>query len=174
MIADAVAAAVAGDTISVFDSVHTEANIAVSKDVTIEGQGAANTTVQANVAPGTGVGQVFVVDAGVTATIRDMTVRYGSNALGAGIFNSGTLNVNNATISDNAAGSNPGGGIFNAGVLFLTDSTVSNNSAKYGGGIASGGAVTVRNSTLSGNSADNSGPLVAVAYTVVALAPRSR
>jgi predicted outer membrane repeat protein len=136
--------------------VHTEANITVDRDLTIRGQGAPNTTVQANISAGSGVGHVFVVDAGIAATIRDMTIRYGSDAVGAGISNSGTLNINNAMITENAAGNNPGGGIFNAGVLFLTDSTVSSNSAKYGGGIASGGPVTVRNSTLSGNTAGNS------------------
>lgn len=48
-IAGALAAATANDTVSVLDTVHTEANVAVATAVTIEGKGAAQTTVQAAV-----------------------------------------------------------------------------------------------------------------------------
>src|SRR5690348_5963992 len=44
-IAAAILAASPGDTISIQDAVHTEANIAVDRNLTIQGQGAVNTAV---------------------------------------------------------------------------------------------------------------------------------
>ena len=66
-IAAAIAAAnpLGGDTISIQDASHNEANITVDRDLTIQGQGATNTAVD-----GTGIsGSVFTISAGVTATI---------------------------------------------------------------------------------------------------------
>ena len=74
-IAAAIVAASAGDTISVLDAVHTEAGIVIDRDLTIQGQGAALTIVQADVTPGTATDRVFKVNSGVTATIKDMTIR---------------------------------------------------------------------------------------------------
>jgi hypothetical protein len=71
-IAAAIAAASAGDTISVMDAVHTEAGISVTKNLTIQGQGAASTTVD-----GGGSGPVFTVSGGVIATIQNMTISNG-------------------------------------------------------------------------------------------------
>ena len=102
-----------------------------------------------------------------------------------GIFNAGTADVTNCTISHNTAGTqgggidNPGsltiasstldhnttwsagGGINNGGSLTITNSTVSNNSASFkgfgnGGGISSGGSLTITNSTISGNTVPSS------------------
>jgi hypothetical protein len=85
---------------------------------------------------------------------------------GAGIFNRGTLTVQNCTISGNSAVTNSGnpstgGGIFNySGTLLLTKSTVRDNSAAGlddfeggdGGGIYNfGGTVTLTATTIDGN-----------------------
>ncbi len=91
-----------GDTISITDSVQTEHGITVSKNLTIKGQGAANTAVDGGAA-----GSVFIVNGGVTATIQDVTIRNGNNTLypggGGGIFNSGTLTLCNSTLTGNEA-----------------------------------------------------------------------
>ena len=72
------------------------------------------------------------------------------------IGSNGTVTLSNLNIINGRAGS--GGGIYNGGTLLLQNSTVSGNKADgYGGGIASYGALRVENSTLSGNSAYDSG-----------------
>ncbi len=185
-IAAAIAAAnpLGGDTISIQDASHNEANITVDRDLTIQGQGATNTAVD-----GTGIsGSVFTISAGVTATIQDVTIRNGSAFLGGGIYNNGTVTISNGTLSGNSAGYGGGGilngggatatisnstlssnsaavvagGILNEGTLTISNSTLSSNSAAAGaGGILNGGTLTISNSTLSSNSApgsSNSGP----------------
>src|SRR5712692_8996698 len=156
-IAGAIVAASAGDTISILDAVRTEANITVNKNLTIQGQGAANTAVDGNAA-----GSVFIINNGVTATIQDMTIRNGSSityGYGGGIYNLGTLTLSNSTLTGNAADAG-GGGIFNyTGTLTLSNSTFTGNSASgvlytFGGAIFNrGGAITIGSSTLSDNSA---------------------
>ena len=78
---------------------------------------------------------------------------------------SGTIYLNNSTVSDNVgssgrAGARGGGGIFvSSGLVSLTGSTVSgndNNSSFGGGGISTlTGGVLLSNSTISGNSSGN-------------------
>src|SRR5229473_1567528 len=158
-IAAAIAAAnpLGGDTISIQDASHNEANITVDRDLTIQGQGATNTAVD-----GTGIsGSVFTISAGVTATIQDVTIRNGSAFVGGGILNEGTVTISNSTLSSNSAAV-VAGGILNEGTLTISNSTLSGNSAAAGaGGILNGGTLTISNSTLSSNSApgsSNSGP----------------
>src|SRR5229473_3483470 len=155
-IAAAIAAANAGDTISITDAVHTEAGITVNKTLTIQGQGAANTAVNGNKA-----GSVFIVNFGVTATIQDMTIQNGSAPAfgGGGILNYGTLTLSNSTLSGNSA-TYDGGGILNngRGTVTISNSRLSGNSASggyyaSGGGIFNSGTATISNSTLSDNRA---------------------
>ncbi len=147
-IAAAIAAASAGDTISLLDAVHTEANIAVDRDLRIQGQGAANTAID-----GAAGGTVFAISGGVTAVIQGMTIRNGfSFGVGGGISNDGTITISNSTLSGNSAV--VGGGIFSLfGTATITNSALSGNSAGIGGGGAffDRGSATISNSTLSGN-----------------------
>jgi pectin methylesterase-like acyl-CoA thioesterase len=71
-IAAAIAAAKAGDTISILDAVHTESNITVDRNLTIQGRGAAKTAVD-----GAANGTVFTVGSGVTAPFQNLTIRNG-------------------------------------------------------------------------------------------------
>jgi hypothetical protein len=120
----------------------------------------------------------FVVNAGATLHLSDVTVRDGSTTgNGGGIRNLGTLTVDQSTVTENSASQAYGGGIYNtgtarltrstvsgntaavqgggidnaAGKLTLVDSTVSGNSGLYGGGIRNHGSATLFNSTLFGN-----------------------
>jgi len=150
------------DTISVTDATHTEAGITVDKNLTIQGQGASNTTVQANAARGVATDRVFFIAAGSTVTIKDMTIRHGNvtGSSGGGIYNDGTLTLENVTVKDNDA-SSAGGGIKNDDCeLTLTNCTVSGNEAgSSGGGICNDedGDVTLVDSTVSDNKAGEDG-----------------
>jgi hypothetical protein len=148
-IAAAIAAASPGDTISIQDTVHSEANITVDRDLTIQGQGAASTAVDGGFG-----GTVFLIDFGVTATVQDMTIRQGSDifGFGGGIYNSGTLTISNSTLSGNSAMFG-GGGIYNDNTVTISNSTLAGN---YGGGIYNAGTLTVSDSTISGNFATES------------------
>jgi hypothetical protein len=162
-IAAAIAAAKAGDTISILDAVHTESNITVDRNLTIKGLGATITAVD-------GGGEfndfetVFVIDLGVTVTIQDMTIRDSSRS---GIVNNGTVTISNSTVSDNAAG-----GIENSGTVTISNSTISDNSSPCCGGIDNGGTMTISNSTVSDNNSavgagiDNGGTMTISNSTV--------
>ncbi|WKZ47134.1 MAG: sortase [Anaerolineales bacterium] len=146
---------------------------AVTSQITITGNGAANTIIQASTCnPVTLPGgctpatyRVFQVTSSGNLTLDGLTVRHGrcngsctlpSTSGGGGIFNQGTLTVTDSAISDNSA-TGYGGGVFNLGNLTVTNSTLSGNSAIWGGGINNSRTLTVTNSTLSGNSAGNTG-----------------
>jgi hypothetical protein len=133
----------------------------LSRDVRIEGPGANSLTVHG------GGGSVFAVASGATVVISGLTIT-GGVGNGGGIFNQGTLTLNNAAVSGNVAGDPTNGGGTGAGIwnylnatLTLNSCTVSGNSARgnlsynpsRGGGIANDGTLTVNNSTISGNSA---------------------
>jgi hypothetical protein len=167
-------AAASGDTIvfSVTGTITlTQGYLEISRNLTISGPGAANLAISGN-----NVSTVLYVDGGVTATVSGVTIENGSgnadaNGDGGGIFNNGTLTVNNSTISSNyvSGGSAGGGGIANIGTLTLSNSTLSGNHANTnasGAGIYNAGTATVINSTFSGNHANlfgggiqNNGPL---------------
>jgi hypothetical protein len=111
--------------------------------------------------------RIFTVDSGTTVSLSGLTISNGylQDFDGGGIFNSGTLTLNNATVSGNStlvAGSG-GGGIANVyGTLTLNNSTVSGNFTptyfSVGGGIINyQGTVALNNSTVSGNFANEGG-----------------
>ncbi|HUF54112.1 MAG TPA: choice-of-anchor Q domain-containing protein [Dehalococcoidia bacterium] len=94
-----------------------------------------------------------------TATINNSLVM-GNSAIaenGGGIFNFGTMTLNNTTVSNNNANQH-GGGIFNTGTLQLNNSTVSFNGAgQRGGGIWNEDELTLNNTDVNGNTAANYG-----------------
>jgi hypothetical protein len=110
---------------------------------------------------------VLQVDGGANAMLNGLIITEGSSDKGGGIDNSGTVNLNSSTVSDNSVNGSGlcGGGIYNAtgAAVTVTTSTISGNFANApdtgGGGIcnATGAVVTVTNSTISGNSAPNDG-----------------
>jgi hypothetical protein len=156
----AIAAAKAGDTISILGAIQTEWNITVDRNLTIQGQGAAKTAVD-----GAQSGIVFTVNSGVTTTFRNLTIRNGStNQEGGGILNGGTLTVTTSSFSGNSAAA--GGGIENEGNLTVTNSTFSGNTAGDGGAINNVGTVTISNSTFSDNGSITGGAIESVGGTL--------
>ena len=138
-------------------------------DLSIIGNGAANTLIQANAAPNTATYRIIRLWYTGTLTLDSLTLRNGVCPTTCGgyggavdLVNSSTLNVLNSTISSNSAASG-GGAIFvgtNA-TLKVEDSTLTGNTVtdeySEGGAIHAQGTVTVINSTLSSNSAAGQG-----------------
>ncbi|HLJ92950.1 MAG TPA: right-handed parallel beta-helix repeat-containing protein [Gemmataceae bacterium] len=160
----------------------------LSKSVTIAGPGANLLTVRRDSG---GSYRIFSVDGGATVTISSLTIANGIGPqplqVGGGIANSGTLTLNNSTLTGNSAFEGGGGGIFNSasamltvnnstlsgnssgdgvgggirndGTLLINGSTFTNNSATVGGAIQNTGALMVNTCTLSSNSANEGGGL---------------
>ena len=154
-----------GDILNLAAQTFTEKDLNIS-NLTIRGQGAGSTIVQAAASQGVNnVGRVFLTKN--TVVLEDLTVRYGNSHNGAGIRNEGLLTVNNCSITNNDAWVH-GGGILNeseSGSLVINNSTISNNTAaQYASGIAlwAGNNVncTMINCTVFGNTSGNEGALV--------------
>ncbi len=178
----AVDSVVAGSTIDVGDAVHTEAGINVSKDVIIQGQGAASTIVQAHEAAGEASERVFSIAEGATVVIRDMTIRHGKPSVepesGGGIYNEGTLALEGCVVRDNVA--KDGGGITNKGTLRAINCAISHNATTGNGlpgeGCGSGGGIRdlgdrmeLVNCTISDNTASTSAGGIHVACAATAV-----
>ena len=151
----------------------------VTDNLTITGNGSANTIVQAGTTNVNGIDKVFAInpfcDHAVAFTISGATIRYGRNsqAFGAPDFSytgggidwcgngASTLTMTNCVIDNNNNLNGYGGGLNidevapASGVVNITGTTFSNNNCYYwGGGINVFGddvQVTFNNSTISGN-----------------------
>lgn len=148
----------------------------LSSNIDLDGPGPDLLTVRRDTG---GQYRIFTIESGRTVSISGLTIANGSvlDGQGGGIWNGGTLAMNNCVLSGNTASRMPspslgvfGGGIFNSGgALTLSNCTISGNIAEISGGFVSsvsvsgggiytnGGSVTVSNSTISGNSARRSG-----------------
>jgi len=85
-----------------------------------------------------------------TLLLNEVIVADGrSPSEGAGIFNSGTLYLNNSTISGNDSHGASGGGIFNSGTMTLDNCLVITNA--NGGIFNDSGTLTMDNCTIAGN-----------------------
>ncbi len=159
----------------------------ITTSIIINGNGAANTIIQANALPNTATRRVFEVRASGDLTLNSLTVRHGRfSDAGGGISNYGTLTIANSILSNNSGYNiGPGGAIYNLGILNITNSSFLNNASdlgggaitmgntatatitntifsnnsgiSVGGGIWNAGTITLTNSTFTGNSADRGG-----------------
>jgi hypothetical protein len=141
-------------------SLNVDAGVSVTvKGVTITGRGQ------------TGPENVSGVENAGSLTLKSSVVTGNQTSFGAGIFNqgTGTVTLQDSTVSDNLGGfgGGGGGGIYNAvtGTTTLRNSTVSGNAVPaspgagegIGGGISNHGALRLRESTVSGNDATDRG-----------------
>ncbi|MEQ1921297.1 MAG: LamG-like jellyroll fold domain-containing protein [Pyrinomonadaceae bacterium] len=108
--------------------------ITIDKNLIIDGP-ATPLNVQNTQAPGA-TSRVFLINAGITATIQDMTISGGNvTGDGGGIFNGGTtLTLSNVVITGNTASSNGGGIGALSGTINISASTIRNNTSAGGGG----------------------------------------
>ena len=142
--------------------------LAIDKNLTIQGLGAENITIDANrpdnVFTSGDISRVFNIDDGNSdiqseVVINDLTITGGSAsegldriASGAGILNRENLEINDSIIRNNNA-VNGGGGIFSDATLTVNNSAIYNNDAgrASGGGINNAGTATINQSTIAGN-----------------------
>ena len=141
----------------------------ITSDIEIRRDGATNPIVQANASPNIASYRVFEINPAGTLNINGLVVRHGrcmgacgtSGYSGGGIYNGGTLYVNESTVTLNYVNAD-GGGIYNAGIAYISNSTISGNltynkgTGAYfddGGGIYNADTLTMTNTTISGNQA---------------------
>jgi large repetitive protein len=146
----------------------------VTSEITINGVSEAATIIEAAMSRLSGTDRVLDVRPGGNLTLNNATVRHGRTVSGlppsgGGIHSSGTLSLNNVTVTDNETGGGEGigggGGIGNDGPLVtLNNTTVTGNFASnigasvFGGGFSSfttppsaPATININNSTISGN-----------------------
>lgn len=94
---------------------------------------------------------------GGTLTLEDVIIENGyawtDYGQGGGIFNGGTMNLENCSVKSNES-DHGAGGIHNNSQMTINNSTVSGNTCSYyctGAGIDNHGYLTINNSTISGN-----------------------
>ena len=163
---DTIAAAGDGDAIQFDPALNgqtvslTSGELVINKDITINGPGPDQLTVQRSTAAGTPHFRIFHIMSGRTAIIRGLTISRGRAEVGQGVFNDhATLTVENCTVSRNGDGFEDygnGGGIYNFGeqsgaTLTISNSKIDSNYAGYGGGIYSDSMLTITDSVVSNN-----------------------
>ncbi len=162
-IGHAISLASSGDTVRVAPATYTE-NLTIGTTLKVTGAGATTTIID-----GGGVNTVVTISS-AALTLSGLTIQHGdTTTLGGGIHNSGTLTLNNSTVTQNQAKglASGGGGIYNSGILTINYSTISGNSNwasvyRGGGGVLNvGGILTIKNSTISGNSVHRASGFVA-------------
>ncbi|HEV7785869.1 MAG TPA: choice-of-anchor Q domain-containing protein, partial [Thermoanaerobaculia bacterium] len=134
----------------------------VEDNLVLLGDGAATTIID-----GGGLDRIFQVPAGISAEIRDVTLRNGkAPGLGGALLNAGSVTITRSVLTGNqsvagTAGPGFGGALYSNGAsssLTVTDSTIAGNSAQSGGGgLAAAGNLTLANVTISANHADSFG-----------------
>lgn len=150
-------------------------------NLTINGPGPEVLTVQRKL-PNQNTFGIFTIGTNSSVTINGLSIKNGFEGEGGGIFNYGTLTVNNCTIADNVCNAfgggifnqnkltvnnctiannkvnvGLGGGIFNtSGVVSISNTEFINNSARLGGGVySSSGELSINKSTLTGNTSED-------------------
>jgi hypothetical protein len=140
-----------GNIIHIAGGTYTE-NLIVSKNLSFEGMG-----VDVTILDGGGTGRVVLVNA-YTVSFSSLTISGGNSGTedGGGIFNYGTLSLEEVKVANNVARS--GGGILSNGTLTMTHSLVSGNKANVestsdGGGLFlnSSHPTSITDTTISGN-----------------------
>jgi hypothetical protein len=119
--------------------------LVIDRDLTLIGPGASALAIN-----GAGASRIFNIQSNVTALIAGLTITNGRGGYGGGIYNAGTLRLDNSVCTGNytarGADGSPGryyggsggsggdgAGMFNAGVMALNNCTVSNNGCGGGG-----------------------------------------
>ena len=134
----------------------TSGDLLIDKNLNIVGPGSNTLIVKRSTAPDTPDFRIFTIDPGTTSNITGLSFTNGTQIVGGGLFNAGTLTLNECKVFGNTAGN--GGGIQNIATLTVNDSTVTANN---GGGIfnhyvgtqqaTAVSSLTLNKSSVSGN-----------------------
>jgi hypothetical protein len=167
-IGQAISLAASGDAITVAAATYNE-HLTIGVSLTVKGSGAFDAIIDGGGYSARNPGTVVTVaNTGINVTLSNVTLRNGNDIRGAGVYNQGTLTINNSVISGNLARGHTniscpgcelyglGGGIYNTGTLTINRTTITANEAwgnewAGGGGIYNSGKLTINASTLSGN-----------------------
>jgi hypothetical protein len=154
-IGEAVSRAENGDTVQIAAGVYAE-SLDISLELTLVGAGSGSTFLD-----GENTNRVLTASS-TGLTVSDLTIRNGlaTGQNGGGVYNFGTLLLQNVTVTNNSVVTEGGSGIFNTGTLTLEDGLVQNNTADgVGGGIYTwyGSTTTVLRSTINENSGAQGG-----------------
>ncbi len=138
----------------------TAGELLINSNLTISGAAVNSTKIQRNSVNNF---RIFNVSADAVVIFSNLIIANGYliDDGGGGIYNAGTLTLNNVAVTGNQVIRNPGstgvirsahgGGIFNQGTVNIINSTISNNQAEYGGGIFNQGAINLTNSNIEYN-----------------------
>ncbi len=145
-IAEAITAALSGDTIMLEDGgIFDEYGLVINKNLNFNVINNGTATID-----GLNLGTVFIIDNGVTVNLQNLIIENGQGTLGGAIYNNGTLTVTNCTFTGNSA--QDGGAIYNDATLAYNNTTVTSITVP-----ANGGTLNVINSTFTGNTATGNG-----------------
>ena len=141
-----------GDSINIVDTLHTEGDIGITKNVILAGQGIESTAIQANASLVTSVHRVFRVFSGATVTFADLTIQHGNvSGPGAGIWNEGgNVTLNSVSIESNKSTAG-GSGVANFGTMTLNNSQVMLNEDSAGMTIYNTGTITLNDVEITQN-----------------------
>lgn len=157
-----IAKAADGDTIRAMGGTYRDNGpeaVLINKSVTLTGGWDTNFAAQSFMSyiDGQMVRRSVTIPAGVTVTIEHFTIHGGAAAEGPGVYNAGTLTLNDSEINANwnsAMSAGKAGGLFNLGAATLRRTSVFNNkgNGSPGGGIYSQGQLTLISSAIVENS----------------------
>ncbi|MBH8573993.1 hypothetical protein I8752_13365 [Nostocaceae cyanobacterium CENA369] len=175
---EAIASAKSGDTIEFASTLAnktiklTSGEIVITKDLTIDGAGAANLKISGNNAT-----KIFTVERQINATLKNLTIADGQTAGKGGaiqVYDYGSITVDNCEFNNNSGGT--GGAIF---LGYGGRSTIDNssfdgndgtsaNSGWSGGAIATAGAgnLVVKDSIFTDNKGVNGGAIYSLLGTL--------
>jgi parallel beta-helix repeat protein len=150
---DAISTAAPGDTITfaLGGTIILRSALVITKNLTLIGPASPL------ILNGNNVDRVFDIAAIIQVGISHLTITGGQSGsgFGGGIFNMGTLTLNDCEVN-----SNPGGGLYNGGISILNRCELASNSdgtGSYGGGILNDGTLIINNCALFHNSAIDRG-----------------
>lgn len=132
------------------------AGFTIAKALTIVGQSASTTIIQAASSANTASGRVFSISTNIAVTLQNLTIRYGyiTSGSGAGINNSGggALTLSGVTITaNNGPFSFVSGGVNSSGAITIDNSTFEGNVGGYFSALYVSAATTITNSTFYNN-----------------------
>jgi uncharacterized repeat protein (TIGR01451 family) len=171
-IAEAIAAAISGDTIMLEDgATFDEHGLVINKNLNFNVFNDGTATID-----GQNLATIFIIDNGVTVNLQNLIIKNGLGTNGGGIYNNGTLTVTNCTFTGNNAQN--GGAIYNDATINVTNTTTvvgetipinggtlnvinsiftGNSATGNGGAIYNGGLINITSSTLTSNTATYNG-----------------